>query len=308
MILVLRALGVGDLAAGVPALRAIRAHYPDRVLALAAPAWLTPLIDLIGGVDRVLPLDSLAGPLAVPTPVEVAINLHGSGPQSHQLLASVRPSRLLGFATPGFPSGPAWRADEHERDRWCRLLGHYGIPARADDLDLAVPPAFDIPYGVTIIHPGAKSPSRRWPAGRYAAVASALIAQGHDVVVTGSAGERDLVHRIALEAGAGVFLRGLGDLAALVAHARVLISGDTGIAHLATAYRTPSVTLFGPMPPALWGPPPDRPRHRTIWHGTHASPGDAPGPDVHPALLAVTPEEVLITTGLLDRVPGTTTA
>ena len=47
MILVLRALGVGDLAASVPALRALRSAHPDRTLALAAPTWLTPLIDLL---------------------------------------------------------------------------------------------------------------------------------------------------------------------------------------------------------------------------------------------------------------------
>jgi ADP-heptose:LPS heptosyltransferase len=55
VILVLRALGVGDLAAGVPALRALRAAFPDRTLALAAPAWLTPLIELTGAVDRARP-------------------------------------------------------------------------------------------------------------------------------------------------------------------------------------------------------------------------------------------------------------
>jgi ADP-heptose:LPS heptosyltransferase len=51
VILVLRALGVGDLAASVPALRAVRAAFGGRTLALAAPTWLTPLIELVGGID-----------------------------------------------------------------------------------------------------------------------------------------------------------------------------------------------------------------------------------------------------------------
>jgi len=72
-----------------------------------------------------------------------------------------------------------------------------------------------------------------------------------------------------------------------------VVSGDTGIAHLATAYRRPSVVLFGPVPPRRWGPPPDRPYHRAIWHGTRAERGDDPGPAVHPALLKIRVDEVL---------------
>ncbi len=293
MILALRALGVGDLATAVPALRGLRAAFPGEHLALASPAWLTPLIDLIGGVDRVVPTDGLAPrDWDLPAP-DVAVNLHGSGPESHRLLQSAGPAKLWAFATDGFPDGPVWTGEEHEVRRWCRLLRYYGVPADESDLSLAVPDA-DVPRGVTIIHPGAKSPSRRWPARRFAAVAGELAARGHQVLVTGSERELDLAAQVA--AGGGEVARtSLTELAALVAHARVLISGDTGIAHLATAYRTPSVTLFGPMSPARWGPPP-RPWHRPIWHGTRSEPGDSTAPGVHPALLAITAQEVLDTT------------
>ncbi|MFI7601642.1 glycosyltransferase family 9 protein [Actinoplanes sp. NPDC049681] len=305
MILVLRALGVGDLAAGVPALRAVRAAFPARTLALVAPAWLTPLIDLIGGVDRVVTADGLTAPLPALPPVEVAVNLHGSGPESHRLLQAVRPAKLWAFASPdaGHLDGPTWAEEEHEVRRWCRLLRHYGVPADHTDLSLAVPEA-DVPRGATIVHPGAKSPSRRWPPQRYAAVAKRLAAAGHRVLITGSAAEQPIAQRVAGLAGLGpdaVARTGLGELAALVAHARLLVSGDTGIAHLATAYRTPSVVLFGPVPPQRWGPPPERPYHRAIWHGTRAERGDLPGPDVHPALLAVGVDEVLDAAAEVER-------
>jgi ADP-heptose:LPS heptosyltransferase len=295
VILVLRALGVGDLATGVPAVRALRAAFPGDVLALAAPAWLTPLIALIGGVDRVVPCAGLDDPLPPLTGVTHAVNLHGKGPHSHQKLAGVRPGALWGYADRLSPDGPAWRAEEHEVRRWCRMLRCYGVPTDDLDLDLGVP-AVDVPRGMTIVHPGAKSPSRRWPPGRYAEVARELTAAGHRVLVTGSAAEHGLAARIAEEAGLGADAAprtGLAELAGLIAHARLLISGDTGVAHLATAFGTPSVTLFGPQPPSRWGPPPDRPRHRVIWHGTRAERGDSPGPEVHPALLAVTVTEVL---------------
>ena len=309
MILVLRALGVGDLAAGVPALRALRAAFPDRTLALAAPAWLTPLAELIGGIDRLVPADGLAaGPQpaaqGLPGP-ELAVNLHGSGPESHRLLQALDPGRMWAFANAeaGHPDGPTWAEEEHEVRRWCRLLSHHGVRTDPADLSLAVP-ATGGPRGVTIVHPGAKSPARRWP--RFAAVARALSARGHQVVITGSAWERELALAVAHGAGlppAAVLAgeTGLGELAALVAHARLLVSGDTGIAHLATAYRTPSVVLFGPVPPSRWGPPPERAYHRAIWHGTRAERGDTTDPGVHPALLRVTVDEVLAATDAAER-------
>jgi ADP-heptose:LPS heptosyltransferase len=296
VILALRALGVGDLATAVPALRGLRAAFPAETLVLAAPAWLTPLIDLIGGVDRVVATAGLeAGGLPVRAP-SLAVNLHGRGPQSHRLLEAVSPASLWAFDHPG---GPAWTDDEHEVHRWCRLLRHYGVAADETDLSLAVP-AVDVPHGVTVIHPGAKSPSRRWPAARYAAVARELRSAGHRVLVTGSAAERDLTVRIATAAGLDADAApatGLGELAGLIARARLLISGDTGVAHLATAYGTPSVTLFGPMSPARWGPPPGRPIHRAIWHGDRSEPGDRQDVGVHPALLAIDVPEVVTAAG-----------
>jgi ADP-heptose:LPS heptosyltransferase len=80
-------------------------------------------------------------------------------------------------------------------------------------------------------------------------------------------------------------------VAELVAQASLVISGDTGIAHVATACGTPSVVLFGPAPPSRWGPPPGRPCHIALWHGRE--PGDIFAATPDPALLEITVEEVL---------------
>lgn len=291
MIVVLRALGVGDLATGVPALRALRRSFPAQRLVLAAPAWLAPLAELTGAVDELLPCAGLDDPLPVRGPA-LAVNLHGKGPQSHRLLAATNPGTLLAFG----PGGPQWNDDEHEVTRWCRMLRWYRIRCDPAQLALRLPPSRR--PGATIVHPGAKSGRRRWPAPRFAQVARTLRAAGQDVVVTGGAAEQPLAAQVAGLAGLplSAVLAGrtdLRDLAALVGHARLLVSGDTGIAHLATAYRTPSVVLFGPMSAARWGPPADRPWHRAIWHGHTVEPGDLPGDRPHPALAAVTVDEVL---------------
>ncbi|MFI1392818.1 glycosyltransferase family 9 protein [Streptomyces griseoaurantiacus] len=296
-LLVLRALGLGDLLAGVPALRALRRAFPAHESVLAAPAELAPLAEASGAVDRLLP--AAAPGRAVPAaldwtgpPPDLAVDLHGKGPESLRPLRALRPGRLLGFA---HPDGPPWYAEEHERDRWCRLLTSYGIPADPTDLRLPPPAAPSPAPGAVVLHPGAGAPSRRWPVDRYAAVATALRARGRRVLVTGGPGEEELVGALARAAAlpAGDVLSGgppFGTLAALVAGASAVVSGDTGIAHLAVAHGTPSVTLFGPVPPSLWGPPPD-PRHRVLWHS--GPPGDPHARTPDPALLRIGPEEVL---------------
>jgi ADP-heptose:LPS heptosyltransferase len=79
-------------------------------------------------------------------------------------------------------------------------------------------------------------------------------------------------------------------LAALVAGAARVLCGDTGVAHLATAYGIPSIVLFGPVPPDEWGPPRERAHHRALWSGRRGDP-HAPRPD--PGLLQITVDDVV---------------
>jgi len=290
-VLVLRALGLGDLLAGVPALRALRRALPSSRFTLAVPDTLAPLVDLAGLGMEVRDTRGLDAPLEVRA--DLAVNLHGRGPQSHRLLGPVAP-HLIGFAqeTLGF-AGPPWRADEHERSRWCRLVSaSLGVVADPDDLRIHPPPfAPGLPRGAVVVHPGAASAARRWPAARFAEVVAHLTARGLPVVVTGSADELPLARRVA--AGRAEVLAGatsVTDLAGLVSRARVVLCGDTGIAHLAVAYGTASVQLFGPTPPSHWGPPPGGP-HTVIWHGRTR--GDPHAADTDPALAGIGVDEVL---------------
>jgi ADP-heptose:LPS heptosyltransferase len=221
----------------------------------------------------------------------LAVNLHGAGPQSTQALRRLEPAELWSF---GPPDGPPWRDDEHEVDRWCRLVAWYGCDVDVDDLYL--PSASAQPRrGPVLVHPGAAEEERRWPADRFASLARALAEGGHRVLVTAGPDERPLATWVAAHAGlAAGSIAGsmnLDALADLVADSSLVISSDTGIAHLATAFRTPSVVIFGPQPPSRWGPPADG-RHRVFWSPSpDDAPSDAPGP--HPALLRVDPADVL---------------
>lgn len=319
-ILLLRALGLGDFLTGVPAYRAVRRAFPGHRVVLAAPAALAPLVPLTGAVDELLPTGELEPVPWTGPPPDVGIDLHGRGPASHRLVAALHPGRLIVFGgehAGGF-RGPVWRADEHEVARWCRLCSESGIPADPGDLLLAPPPGAgpapeagevagagptagagkppEAGLAFTLVHPGAAAPGRRWPADRFAAVARWLTDRGHTVRITGSPAERDLALRVARMAGlpddrALAGQTSLLELAGLVAAARLVISGDTGLSHLSSAFARPSVTLFGPVPPSEWGPP-RHARHQVLWAGKPGYRGDPHATRLDPALGSIIPEDV----------------
>ena len=128
---------------------------------------------------------------------------------------------------------------------------------------------------------------------RYVRLTRDLVERGYDVRITGGPSEERLAAAVAARAGlprrAVTVGLGLVELAQLVQRSRLVVCCDTGLAHLATAYDTPSVVLFGPVSPSRWGPP-DEPWHRALWHGT---PGDPHGATPEAGLLAITADEVL---------------
>ena len=292
-VLVLRALGLGDTLTGVPALRALRRRWPEHRLVLAAPHHLGLWLQRLGVVDGVLDTRDLAPLPWTGDRPDVAVDLHGRGPESQRLLQPLRPRQLVAFRCPaaGIVDGPTWYADEHEVDRWLRMVGDFGATGNREELVLDDPLARG---PAVVVHPGAASRSRCWPAERWRAVVDWLVGRGHPVIVTGSADERRLC--AAVSGVRAQNLAGRLDLEALartVADARLVLSGDTGVAHVATAYRTRSVLLFGPTPPAHWGPAVDLDRHAVLWYGSAGTAGDPHGSEVDPTLARISVADVL---------------
>lgn len=232
------------------------------------------------------------------------------------------PGRVVLFRHPDVPGtagATPYVEDDHILDRWERLLVPAGMPPDRADLYLALPPtdgelppqaardAAD-PRAPTLLHLGAGSPSRRWPGRRWARVAAGLAADGHRVVFSGSPGERELVAGVAEVAGLDTSsnLAGTTDpvgLARLVRSARLVLSTDTGVPHLAAVYRRPSVTIFGPTPPGNWGPPAGSRGHRVLWSGRT---GVMYGPETDPGLLDITAGQVLQAAREVDADPDRT--
>ena len=109
-----------------------------------------------------------------------------------------------------------------------------------------------------LVNPGAAWPNKRWPAGRYGAVARALDKRhGLKTIVSWGPGEEALAREVVRE-GAGAALlsprTSIADLVSLVRGATLMISGDTGPIHVAAALGTPIVGIYGPTRPSRNGP------------------------------------------------------
>jgi len=295
-LLVLRALKLGDLLVAVPALRALRRAYPEHRVVYAAQQWLRPVVELTGAVDELLDTHGLDVAIArQPGEVDVAVNLHGNGPESRGRLEALQARTYLGHRAPGW-DGPVWQDGIHERERWTRLLRWHGVDADPLDYQLQRPAVPTALPGAVVIHPGAAYGSRHWPVERFAAVAAALAGAGHRVVLTGSSTERPRAAAVAELAGlpeesVAAGRQPLAEFAALIADAALVISADTGAAHLATAYGRPSVVIFGPAPVSEWGPPENGPH--IVLTDESLRVGDTFSTVPDPALLAVTVPDVL---------------
>jgi len=142
----------------------------------------------------------------------------------------------------------------------------FGVPSPARKKVQALVKDFGRP--LVVMHPGASAASRRYPPESFARAADMLIdAIGCGIVLTGNAGEEDLVQsvqrRMSKPSPSLVGKLSLAELGALIDEADLLISNNTGPAHIAAALGTPVVDLY-----ALTNPQhtPWRVRSRVLYH------------------------------------------
>lgn len=143
-----------------------------------------------------------------------------------------------------------------------------------------------------ILNPGAGWGAKRWPTERYGAVAKALAERGYGIIINSGPGEEALAQEVNAASGnaAIVLTPSLDELIALTRRASLVVAGDTGPLHLASALGKPVVGIFGPTDPARNGPfggvfrvlrHPESRRD----HSRHSVP--------EAGLLTITPEDVL---------------
>ncbi|MBV9446491.1 MAG: glycosyltransferase family 9 protein [Streptosporangiaceae bacterium] len=131
------------------------------------------------------------------------------------------------------------------------------LPDTTDTTTTGNPRVASLPEtGYVVVHPGASVPARAPVPEACADYVKALAGEGWPVVVTGSPAERELTRQVAGEHGIDLGGRtDLATLAAVLSGAAVVVTGNTGPAHLAAAVDTPVVSLFAPtVPLERWRP------------------------------------------------------
>lgn len=303
-IAVLRALGgLGDVLCVVPALRRLRRAWPEAEITYVGLPQIDAVVARYGDlVDRFLAFPGFPGvpehpfdPLhlrdflaerAAAAPFDLAVQMHGSGGVTNVFAALLGARATAGWHVPG-----TWCPDRQrfwhfpdslsEVERWTTLAERLGAGGDGDDrphfpvsdAERATLSAIDPVLAgrdLAILHPGASDPARRWSPASFAAVGDRLAAEGARVVLTGTANEAGIVAQVAAAMSAPATdlcgRTGLGEMAALVERARVVVTNDTGTSHLCAALRTPSVTIFLVSDRARWAAADTR-RHVAVGAG-----------------------------------------
>jgi heptosyltransferase-3 len=157
-----------------------------------------------------------------------------------------------------------------ENQRLAELLGIEVLPAVVPptagwtQVDVEAALGFPLAERFAIVHPSPRWRYKQWQAAGWRSLIAALARSGLRVVITGGPGadERAYLDQV-LSSDAGRYQRVDGlwtfaQTADVLKHAALYVGPDTATTHLAAACGTPSVALYGPTDPVIWGPWPAR--------------------------------------------------
>jgi ADP-heptose:LPS heptosyltransferase len=335
---VFRALQLGDLLCAVPAFRALRHAWPEARITLIGLPWAEDFVARVPYVDDFLAFPGFPGmpesrPDITALPYffraaqtrhfDLAIQMHGSGQLSNPVVAMLGARETAGFVSPGAWHPEAghyieWPTHLHELRRLLALAESLGAPAQGEHIELPLldgereefhdlQDEFRLANGNYVcIHPGARWSSRRWWPERFARVADRLAEEGYDVVLTGTADEAGVGEAVKAHMSSPVAdLMGrttLGTLAALARNARLVISNDTGMSHVAAALKTPSVVICSGADASRWRPL-NAALHPVLWSDAPCRPCQhVHCPTQHECAAGVSVEQVIETAlGLLHK-------
>ncbi len=285
---VFRALQLGDMLNIIPALRALRAAYPDAEISLFGLPWAASFVkrfnlyfnrfihfpgypglpeQMFHANDYELFLQNVKN-----ESFDLILQMQGNGTLVNEMLQSWGAKHLAGFYNEEsviesdlFMSYPDYGS---EIWRHLLLMKHLQIPLLGDELEFSITAEdmqefdkLDLPLQkkqYVCIHPGSRGAWRQWPPDYFAQLADYCVEKGFAVIVTGTKEETDITSCVMkyMQYDA-INLTGktnLGAIALLIKNAFCLIANCTGVSHIASATQTPSVIISMDGEPERWSP------------------------------------------------------
>jgi len=279
---------VGDAVMSLPALHALRQIFPTAHVTVASRPGTSDIFIESNFVDEVLVQDR-SGILSIFGKAsewrrghfDLAVLFQNAfAAAATAFLARVpvrigyatdRRTRLLTTALPL----PAWKNERHESFYYLNIVAELERIVSGSASILESEPVFDLPVAeerrdsarrtlidqgaspvkaLAILCPGSvNSRAKRWPAESYAELSDRLINAGMNVALIGSLAEIDVTREVCTLAGyQPIVLTGktsVAEVVALIQIADVLVTNDTGPAHIGAALHTPTLVIFGPTNP-----------------------------------------------------------
>lgn len=291
-VLVIGPSWVGDMVMAQSLFIELRHRHPDVLIDVMAPAWSRPLLARMPQVYQALELPLAHGELGLSKRWQLGRTVR----KQHYDQAIVLPNSFKSALIPrfaGIPRRTGWRGEMRSvllND--CRVLDKNKLPLMVERfVALALPPDAALPdplpvpqlradhtqaqrtgsrFGLQtvkrtlILCPGAEFGSaKQWPAEHYAAVATAKIADGWQVVLLGSARDQATAALIRQQVNAEDCLNLAGQTTLdeaidLLSLADAVVSNDSGLMHIAAALHRPLVALYGSTSPDFTPPLSDR--------------------------------------------------
>lgn len=282
-ILVVPYMWIGDFVRCHSVVKVLNERYSERPVDVLATTLCAPLADYMPGIRQAIVWDLPRGRLALAEQSALAARLKRERYGNTLVMPRTWKSALAPFLA-GIPQRTGFlgearllllndvRLGERRLPRMVDRCAMLALPSGASQPpswplpELAVPAAACAAWRqsrdlngegcpIVALAPGAVGPSKRWPAGAYAALTRRLLANGASVWVLGGPAEKALAGEIIGDTAArdltGPDLR---DAILALASATVAISNDSGLLHVAAALGIPTIGIFGPTSPWHWAP------------------------------------------------------
>lgn len=284
----LRASRIGDFICATPAFRALRQALPEAEITIITLPILRDIAIRSPHLDRYVAFPGFPGIAeqffdarntthSLQTMQEeyfdLALQMQGSGVYSNPFMLLLGAKITAGFVRPGDSPGLLDAAlpypeQLHEIRCVLSLTSFIGAPEQGEQIEFPLWPQDHAEAAALLanakppligLHPAARELTRRWPVERFAAVGAALRRKyGGAVVIVGEPEEQATGAMLAQLVGEPylnlVGKTSLVTLGAIIDRLAVLITNDTGPAHIAYALSVPTVTIFGAGNPATNGP------------------------------------------------------